>query len=192
MNSTDGVLSGKDIKTFAEVLMAYEKRSTCARVQVASIIVKHARCIMEGWNGVPPGFSHCNEHFHEDDVQSEAGRESHRQFSERFEHHAEANAIGQCARDGISTNGCTIVQTVSPCMQCAKLITIAGIQSVYYLRDYDRGAKDAISYLILNGIKVFKIDYDVVENRVFCLWPKTLLDTYTPMTVNGTVYNPKG
>jgi dCMP deaminase len=152
------MLSPKDIQTFSDIVLTFEKRSTCARVRVASIIIQDGRIISSGWNGVPKGFQHCNSIHKEYDVHSEAGKAQHRLFSERFEKHAEANAIGQCAKHGIATDGATILQTVSPCMQCAKLIEASGIKEVYYLRDYDRASNEAIDFLCRAGITVFKID----------------------------------
>lgn len=44
--------------------------------------------------------------------------------------HAEANAICNAARSGVSTVGCVMVVTHEPCMDCAKLIVQAGIYAV--------------------------------------------------------------
>lgn len=181
-----------DIQTFVECLIAYEKRSTCARVNVASIIVKESRGVMTGWNGVSPGFRHCESFFAGDDLTSAAGRETHRAFSDRFEHHAEMNAIGMCAKLGISIDGCSIIQTVSPCLYCAKLIKIAGIKEVYYIRDYDRSSDDALSFLLLNQVNVYKINLDE-GNVIKSITPITLEETYVAFKKHdGTVYNPKG
>jgi dCMP deaminase len=50
--------------------------------------------------------------------------------------HAEANAILFAAKNGISTNGCTLYVTLSPCSECAKMIIQAGIKRVVYLENY--------------------------------------------------------
>jgi len=50
--------------------------------------------------------------------------------------HAEANAIAFAARHGVATEGCAIVSTDSPCLDCARLIINAGIKAVYYSREY--------------------------------------------------------
>jgi len=46
--------------------------------------------------------------------------------------HAEANAIAQAAKYGISTEGAKIYVTLEPCLSCLKLIISAGIDEVYY------------------------------------------------------------
>ena len=154
------ILSEKDIWTAVEVLAAYEKRSTCSRVQVAAMIMKEGRPINTGWNGVASGILHCNEVFTAEQINSPDFRDVHRVFSEKFEKHAEMNAIAQCAKHGISTNGCQIIQTVSPCTYCAKLIESSGINEVYFTRYYDRHSQDSFDYLLKTGVKIFRIDED--------------------------------
>jgi dCMP deaminase len=50
--------------------------------------------------------------------------------------HAEMNAILQCAKFGISTEGAEIYITHFPCLACTKMILQAGIRKIYYLADY--------------------------------------------------------
>jgi len=50
--------------------------------------------------------------------------------------HAEAAAIAQAARQGLATEGATLVVTDFPCPNCAKLIAAAGIRRLYYQRGY--------------------------------------------------------
>src|SRR5262249_26066166 len=46
--------------------------------------------------------------------------------------HAEANAIIQAAKNGVSVTGAELYTTASPCWPCFKLIANAGISRVYY------------------------------------------------------------
>ena len=46
--------------------------------------------------------------------------------------HAEANAIVQAAKNGVSINGSEIFVTASPCYNCFKLIANSGINKIYY------------------------------------------------------------
>lgn len=50
--------------------------------------------------------------------------------------HAEARLIAKCARDGISTAGCSIYVTTFPCPVCAKFIASAGFAKCYYREGY--------------------------------------------------------
>jgi dCMP deaminase len=55
--------------------------------------------------------------------------------------HAEANAIAQAAKHGISTAGGSIYVTLEPCISCLKLIISAGIKHVFYETDFNSGNK---------------------------------------------------
>ena len=50
--------------------------------------------------------------------------------------HAEANAIAFAARAGISIEGATMYCSMSPCINCAKLIINSGIKELVYLEEY--------------------------------------------------------
>jgi dCMP deaminase len=69
--------------------------------------------------------------------------------------HAEANAILFCARNGIPTKNCTLYVTMSPCIECTKMIIQAGIKRVVYKEDYRNS--DGIELLKNTGIEVIKI-----------------------------------
>jgi len=46
--------------------------------------------------------------------------------------HAEANALIQAARNGVTIEGAELYTTASPCWSCFKLIANAGITRIYY------------------------------------------------------------
>ena len=46
------------------------------------------------------------------------------------------NALLQCAKQGVSTEGATIYVTHFPCLNCTKSIIQAGIKTIYYAQDY--------------------------------------------------------
>lgn len=185
------MIKESDLNTYTEILNAYIKRSTCARVQVAAILVKDGRINMTGWNGVPIGFNHCYDFFKSNniDIKSEEGRSKHRLFSERFELHGEMNVLAQCAKHGIITDGASLVQQVSPCLSCAKLIISSGIKSVYFREYYDRNDDNGISIMILSNIKVFKINNKNSVDDELCT-QILLEDVYNPLIIDEFVYNP--
>jgi dCMP deaminase len=148
-------MSTKDQDTYRDILGVYERRSTCARIRVACTITKNGRSIVSGWNGVLAGSKHCCDHFpNYDPVTMDA---AHRQFSIENELHAEANAIGFAARHGIAVEGADLYVTYSPCLDCAKLISAAGIKQVFYKHRYDR-TPEGILYLERHNIPVTKLD----------------------------------
>ncbi len=100
-------------------------RSTCSRLMVGALIVKNRRIIASGYNGSISDGDHCiDEGCYM--VDGHCVRTVH----------AEANALLQCARFGVATEGTTMYVTHFPCLQCAKQIIQAGIIELYYEHDY--------------------------------------------------------
>ncbi|CAM3794343.1 ComE operon protein 2 [Alkalicoccus chagannorensis] len=100
-------------------------RSTCTRLMVGATIVRDKRIIAGGYNGSISGGTHC----------SEEGCYLVDDHCVRTIH-AEVNAILQCARFGVATNGAEIYVTHFPCLNCCKAIIQAGIKKLYYAADY--------------------------------------------------------
>jgi dCMP deaminase len=123
--------------------------STCARVQVGCVIARDGRIISTGWNGVPAGLQHCDNKY-AFGAMPEPDMESHHEWSTKHELHAETNAIGYAAKNGVSTKGAALYTSVSPCIDCAKLIIAAGIEQVYWTKKYDR-SNDGWEFLSRNN-----------------------------------------
>jgi len=85
--------------------------------KVGAVIVKDGNIISMGWNGTPSGFPN-------DCKNPNTG------ITLPYVIHAEANAICKLARDGGSGLGSTLYTTLSPCMECTKLILQSGIKEV--------------------------------------------------------------
>ena len=146
----------KLIVLYKKILAAVAEQSTCIRVKVAAIIVKNGRIISTGWNGVPSGKDHC-EHIFNFHPALESGDTKtflnvHHEFATKNEIHAEQNVISYAARNGIKTSGADVLISISPCVNCAKLICAAGINRVFYVKEYDRD-RSGIDFLKENNIK---------------------------------------
>ncbi|MFS0659633.1 ComE operon protein 2 [Niallia alba] len=100
-------------------------RSTCTRLAVGATIVRDKRIIAGGYNGSIAGGVHCI-----DEGCYVIDNHCVRTI------HAEMNAILQCAKFGVPTDGADIYVTHFPCLQCCKAIVQAGIKTVYYEMDY--------------------------------------------------------
>ena len=70
--------------------------------------------------------------------------------------HAESNAISKCAKWNSSTDGATCYVTLSPCVDCSKLMIQSGIKKVYYKELYRN--TEGIDLLKQAGIEVKQID----------------------------------
>lgn len=100
-------------------------RSTCPRASVGCVLVQEKRIVACGYNGSMSGDVHC----------IGVGctiREGHCVRTV----HAEANAVAQCARFGISMQGATCYVTHRPCWGCFKLMMNAGIRLVLFKTHY--------------------------------------------------------
>jgi dCMP deaminase len=50
--------------------------------------------------------------------------------------HAEQNAVTDCAKRGVSSQGCTAYITHYPCIICCRILLAAGIHKIKYIHDY--------------------------------------------------------
>jgi len=134
---------------YLEVVKLTAQLSKCIRLKVGAVIVKDKRPIANGYNGTPVGYFHNGKYDCEDELPDGSLKTDHNRVI-----HAEANAILFCAREGLSTKGCTIYITHSPCPECSKMILQAGIKKVVFIEKYrdDSGLK----LLSTNGVEVIQ------------------------------------
>lgn len=133
-------------------------RSTCGSRRVGAVIVKGNRQIATGYNGNPPGDDHCIDGGCPRFQARKQGIGVSGQYQDEFPcyaFHAEANALFQMSRQGISTEGAEMYTTTFPCRSCAEKINGSGIKRVYYSEGYpDLHSK---AYLERYGIQTIKI-----------------------------------
>ena len=132
---------------FLNIAKEVSTLSHCVRAKVGCVIVKDGNVISFGYNGTPTGMDNCCEdklRMNGDEggwlepetieaqypFEDDHGR--YRLFSKPEVLHAESNAILKAAKMGFSTNEATMYLTLSPCIDCAKLILQSGIKKVIY------------------------------------------------------------
>lgn len=144
---------------FMNIARQVGTRATCDRKHVGAVIVRNRQILATGYNGSIIGAPHCDDvgHMMED---GHCVRTVH----------AEANAIAQAAKSGVSlrtnweysldTNVQTIgvaqpviYVTASPCWGCFKLIANAGIKRIVFGEFYRdsriyEAAKEAMIQLV--------------------------------------------
>ena len=113
-------------------------RSTCLAFPVGAVIVKDRQVLATGYNGSPSGSVHCTAQGY--CYPGLSSCDASKTMPSRAIH-AEANAIAQAAKHGISTQGASIYVTLEPCVSCLKLIISAGIKQVFYETDFNTGEK---------------------------------------------------
>ena len=106
---------------FMNIAHEVATRSTGDRKQVGAVIVRNKNILSTGYNGSLRGLPHCDE----------VGHEMENDHCVRTIH-AEANAIVQASRNGVSIDHSEIYVTASPCYNCFKMIANAGISCIYY------------------------------------------------------------
>lgn len=132
-------------------------RSTCLAFPVGAVIVKDKQVVATGYNGSPSGTAHCiSQGFCYPGLES---CDASSTLPSRAVH-AEANAIAQAAKHGISTEGASIYVTLEPCLSCLKLIISAGIHEVFYETTFNNGNKAIVrDSFIKDGLVTLKQIY---------------------------------
>jgi len=146
----------------------WAEQSVCERNKVGAVIAKDNRIVSVGYNGTPSGWpTNCCE----EDVKicraclKEMGDKDKcscgckttittKKTNHNIVIHAEMNAIMWAAKEGVSTNGCTLYVTTSPCANCAKHIVTAGITRVVYAEEYRK--TDGLKILKGAGIEYYQ------------------------------------
>jgi dCMP deaminase len=129
-------------------------RSTCLAFPVGAVIVKDKQILATGYNGSPSGSVHCtSQGFCYPGLSS---CDASKVLPSRAVH-AEANAIAQAAKHGISTAGSSIYVTLEPCISCLKLVISAGIKEVFYETVFNSGEKAALrDMFVSDGLVTLK------------------------------------
>ena len=129
---------------FLSMLPLVASRGTCVRRQVASIITtENGRILSAGYNGSPSGFTHCI------DTPCEGANDQPGNTKRCAATHAEANALLHCYRLDLAK---TMYCSVSPCLECAKLILTTNIYLVVVTNYYSDTS--GIDLLRLGNVEV--------------------------------------
>lgn len=110
---------------FMNIAEVVASRSTCPRKFVGSVIVRDKTILSTGYNGSIRGLPHC----------TDVGCMMENGHCVATVH-AEANAVVQAAKNGVTIAGASIYVTASPCWNCFKIIANAGITRIVYGQFY--------------------------------------------------------
>lgn len=147
---------------FMNIAQMVATRATCNRGSdlkyrpghkgVGAVIVRERVILSTGYNGSPRGMPHCDEAGHEM-VEGHCVRTVH----------AEANAVAQAAKNGITIDGATMYTTASTCYDCFKLNINAGIKRIVYGQYYD--SRYGMSKQVLKLARKAGIKLDFIGNE---------------------------
>jgi len=155
------------------------RMSRARRLQVGSILVKDNNIISFSWNGTPSGWdNNCEEvewcdggaWLDVEEILEMWPYEGLRRLPDGSEVpnryrlktrpevlHAEANVLSKVARSQYSSEKSTLFVTHAPCMECAKLIYQAGVDTVYFDQYYRSHV--GVEFLQKIGIPVIKLEH---------------------------------
>ena len=148
---------------FIKICQVVAQRSTCLRSQVGAVIVKDNRVVSMGYNGPVSGMPACNQPDPLQEVLLRSGAlqplgtECMGPNCTRS-CHAETNAIAFAARAGVSVEGCTM----SPCINCAKVIVNSGIKCLKYLEEY----RDTSGLELLKSAGITVVHLDAIDGEI--------------------------
>ena len=161
-------MKDKFIDAHMKAAEVYAQLSSAKRLQVGCVVVKDNTIIGIGYNGMPAGWD--NDCEYKDYPDKWSGRHEYVDFDYPLQEpdgtyyrlktrpevlHAETNAIAKIARSTNSSEGAALFVTHAPCLDCAKIIHQAGINSVYYRNTYR--STDGIDFLEKCNINVKKV-----------------------------------
>tara|TARA_B100002019_G_scaffold12262_1_gene9902 strand:+ start:2042 stop:2476 length:435 start_codon:yes stop_codon:yes gene_type:complete len=135
-------------ETYLSMAKTWSQLSKAKRKQVGCLIVKDGAIISDGYNGTPKNFDNTCEYNPNPNLQ-------HKLITKPEVLHAESNAITKLAKSTQSSDGATMYITISPCIDCAKLIIQSGISRVVYGDLYRN--KEGINLLKKANIEVIEV-----------------------------------
>ena len=167
----------KFIDAHMKAAEVYAQLSSAKRLQVGCVVVKDNTIIGIGYNGMPAGWDNNCEDIewcsaggwlsaeeiiegwpYEGTYLDADGNEMQGRYRLKTKPevlHAETNSLAKIARSTNSSEGAALFVTHAPCLDCAKIIHQAGINSVYYRNTYR--STDGIDFLEKCNINVKKV-----------------------------------
>lgn len=141
-------------------------------IGLGCVIAKNGHVLAESWNKTLDGEEYCQK-FRELSkkdgpsrkdrpleanvgcVRHDLGLSQGKEIEKCCSIHAEALAISECAKKGISTTSATLYVTSFPCLICLRSIIAAGIKKIFYMNDFYK--PHHIEMLQKNGMMVKQI-----------------------------------
>ena len=142
--------------------------STCSRRQYfAVVLADNKRVLGVGYNGAPPGMTHCEDGGCPRANSSVAhGSPYDAGIGLCIAQHAEAGAL--LWSDAAARRGGTLIVNGPPCMECAKLIASGGITRVVHYDDPEYPDRTKVAdFLLSAGITVVTADPDDKSSSIW-------------------------
>jgi len=156
----------KYLKAFIKMAEVFADTSEANRLKVAALLIKNGNIVSHAINGTPVGWhtNECEDKVYQDveggfrvsdyPYSDELG--DYRLVTNPFVLHAEQQCLEKMWHSHETTDGCSMLITHNPCLQCAVKIKSAGIEKVYYKHSYR--SREGIDYLLANNVEVIKLE----------------------------------
>lgn len=126
--------------------------------QVGAALIKDGKVLLTAHNHHVPGEQ---QPYYDGDPRSNFHKGEYIELSTAM--HAEAAIITEAAKQGMSTEGCTLYATTFPCPVCAKLVAYSGIKKVYFSEGYSM--VDGAKLMAENGVEIIKVKMPEVFSK---------------------------
>ena len=137
---------------YMDLAVNLAERSHCVKIKVGAVLTKDTRIVSLGYNGPPAGTHNCDTKWPEEGCP----RTSKGGCSLAI--HAEQNAIIYASKNNVPLENCCVYVTLSPCIDCARIIYASGIKKVIYLNSYAEykgmAVDEGIDFLTQFGVEV--------------------------------------
>lgn len=136
------------IRVAMEIAQSVSQLSHDSETQVGSVLINKTNkaMIATGYNGFVAGAP-------DDELPTT------RPDKYKYMVHSEANLIANCAKNGINTNDCYVVCTMSPCITCSRLLFQCGIRKIFCKNLYtDFDSICEMKDMVITKTKYYYID----------------------------------
>lgn len=164
-------MKAKFVDMYLDIAHRVAQESSAVRLKVGALAVAQDRILSYGYNGTFAGHSNeCETKVFNSDPGFTTGDEELQKFpyvdfdsGRRFKLvtkpeviHAEMNMISKLAKLSGGAQGADCFITHAPCLECAKLVAVAGFSKVWYRSSYRDEA--GINFLKTCNIHAEKVD----------------------------------
>ena len=140
-----GIKISKDKKHARWLKDCYEhaKKSHHPGTHNAALLFKKNKLVLVGLNILPPGVKYKKERF------ESPGKHF-------YLNHAERDVVYKAAREGISTNGLTMVMPWIPCINCANAVITSGIKTLIVHKQMVERTESKWKEELSNAVRIMK------------------------------------
>jgi len=121
----------------------YSKNSKHTGTHNAALLIDNDKIVLKGTNNLPPGVEEKKERFESPNKHT-------------YLNHAERDVIYKAARQGIKTEGLTMVMPWTPCIPCANAVISAGIKLLILHKQMIERTEEHWFEELKNAIQIMK------------------------------------